>query len=173
MASGSTFDQWRIRTPLSGATPIGNVDESENPAHPVGTCVEADHPDYGGGKFVYLLGVASVGAGDFCFIDGSNTPYQVTRASANGIGQGCVATADIVADRYGWFQVAGTAIVNVGTGFADNNAVYLTSTAGQLDDTVVAGDLIHGAKSAAAIGTPAAGQGEVFIWYPFATDGGM
>ena len=48
----------------------------------------------------------------------------------------------------------------------DAGSIYLTSTAGSVDDSVVAGDRVHGMIGASAIATPAAGQAEMEINYP-------
>ena len=52
-------------------------------------------------------------------------------------------------------------------GFADNGLIYCTSTAGSVDDAVVAGDLVVGAIGRSAISSGAA---TVELNYPFVTD---
>jgi hypothetical protein len=76
-----------------------------------------------------------------------------------------------VADNYGWFQIKGKAVGKALTAFADNANVYSTSTAGSVDDTVVAGDRVKNAKGASAVGTPSAGLAEFEIDRPFVDDG--
>ena len=75
--------------------------------------------------------------------------------------------AAIVASNWGWFQVEGTAVCNVAASFADDLAVYLTATDGVVDDAVVTGDLVYGARSAGAI---SGSQALVDIRFPFAGD---
>ena len=53
--------------------------------------------------------------------------------------------AALTASYYGWVQISGKALGNCLTLFADNGYVYLTGTAGSIDDASVAGDFIHGA----------------------------
>ena len=121
----------------------------------------------GYGEFIYLKGVASTTVGDLVVFDEN---FATTLADANEKGIAAVAMSACVANEYGWYQISGTAIVNVAASFAAGNAVYLTSTAGTVDDAVVAGDLVHGAISQSAIDTPATGQAYIAIQYPYVQD---
>jgi len=111
--------------------------------------------------------MASVAAGDMCVISPNND--AAVRTVARSVGQLGVAMAAIVASNWGWFQVEGTAVCNVAASFADDRAVYLTATAGVVDDAdaVVTGDLVYGARSAGAI---SGSQALVDIRFPFAGD---
>lgn len=136
--------------PLIGATGT-NRDTSARIA--VGTVVRAVDPTYGSGEFIYLKGVASCALYDWVTYnmdDGSTT-----RLAADAIGPVGVAMATLTASYYGWFQISGKALANCLTLFADNAAVFCTGTAGKVDDTSVAGDLVENAKgaSAKAVGT--------------------
>jgi hypothetical protein len=75
--------------------------------------------------------------------------------------------AAIVASNWGWFQVEGVAICLVAALFADDKPCYTTATPGTIDDAVVAGDLIYGARSAGAIDT---GEALVEVCNPFTGD---
>jgi hypothetical protein len=97
--------------------------------------------------------------------------HSTALLAANAIGPVAIATAATVANTFGWYQIYGKGVGLVAAGFADNGNVYATSTAGTADDAVVAGDRVKNARGASAIGTPAAGQAEVEIWYPFMDDG--
>lgn len=119
----------------------------------------------GDATFQYAKGITSVAAGDMCVISPGGD--AAIRTIARSIGQLGVAMAAVVASNWGWFQVDGTAVVNVLSGFADDKACYLTATDGSIDDAVVTGDLIYGARSAGAIDT---GQALVEIRFPFAGD---
>ena len=55
-----------------------------------------------------------------------------------------VSTLDATTD-FGWLQIKGRAIGKALTAFADNGVVYLTATAGSIDDASVAGDVVTGA----------------------------
>ena len=120
--------------------------------------------DAAGREYVYLLGVASTVAGDFVSFDEA---HVTTRLVANAKGRVAVAMAAVVAAKYGWYQIYGSATGNVLAGFLDNGLIYATATAGSVDDAVVAGDLIVGAMGRSAV---ASGQATIELNYPFATD---
>jgi hypothetical protein len=128
-------------------------------------CRDIGSTNRGEGEFIYAKGVASVAVGDYCVISPGGD--AAIRAVARSIGPGGVAMAAIVASNWGWFQVKGRAIINVAASFADDLACYTTATAGTLDDAVVTGDLVYGARSAGAIDT---GQALVDINNPFTGD---
>jgi hypothetical protein len=54
-----------------------------------------------------------------------------------------------VANQYGWYCIDGTVTITSGD-VADGAQLYLTSTAGSVDDEPVAGDVIYGAYAVAA-----------------------
>lgn len=158
---------WKVtQSGFVGAQPITDVSTVKN--HPYGMITKAsDHgsDDRGDGEFIYLAGVASTVAGDavtYNLDDGSTT-----RALEDAIGPIAVAMAATVASRYGWYQIQGKGSVQVSSGFADNGACYLTATAGEIDDTDVAGDYVNGMKGASAI---ASGVADVELARPFVTN---
>jgi hypothetical protein len=124
--------------------------------------------DYGIGEFIYLKGVASTAVGSVVTFNADS--FETALAVANAKGLIAVAMSANVANQYGWYQVYGKSICKVATLFASGNVAYLTSTAGTIDDAVVAGDEIYTSLSVSAIGTPSAGLAEVSISYPFVTD---
>lgn len=153
---------------IGAVVDTGAIGYSADNKPPVGTIVRAQHSTYGAGEFVFLEGVAST-------VEGSVVVYNMddgstTLAAANAVGPIAVATAATVADTFGWYQIGGKGVAKVATGFADNADCYLTSTAGTIDDTDVAGDYIRGMKGASAIGTPSAGLAEVELWRPSVAD---
>lgn len=100
-------------------------------------------------EYIYLQGVASVVNGDWVTFD---EDYVTTRAVANAKGRVAIANGAVDATtEFGWFTVYGKELGTVLTGFADNGNVFLTATAGAVDDAVVAGDAIHGAVGRGAI----------------------
>lgn len=130
----------------------------------VGTVTTGIDPALGEGEFIYLKGVASLVAGETVTF---KTPATaVVRAVAAGRGTVAVALAATVANKFGWFQIRGVATVKVAALFADNAAVFLTATAGTVDDAVVAADKIDGARGASAIDTPATGFAYINLNYP-------
>lgn len=127
------------------------------------TCRDTGSTDYGEAVFIYLKGVASTAAGDFVVYEANGT---TTRAVARSTGPGAVAMSACVANEYGWYQRTGLAKVTAGT-VADNAQLYTTATAGSVDDAVVTGDLIYGARSDSATDT---GFIKATLGYPYCGD---
>ena len=98
--------------------------------------------------FIYLLGVASTAIGTWVTFDEA---HVTTRTAANAQGRVAIAMAATVASTYGWYQIYGSASGLALTAFADNGKVYLTSTAGSVDDTDVSGDFVFGAIGRSAV----------------------
>jgi hypothetical protein len=121
---------------------------------PLGTIVTARDPLYGEGEFIYLAGVASTAVGDAVIYD--QRAGTTTRTVAGSRGPVAVAMSANVASQYGWYQIKGSAVMKAGTVAANGN-VYVTATAGTIDDAVVAGDKVDGARLKTADGTPSAG----------------
>ena len=118
----------------------------------LGSIVQAWDSTYLTGEFIYLKGVASTVVGSF--VTYSLKDCTTALLVANAIGPVAVSMSINVASSYGWYQISGTAVGKAKTGFADNAAVYGTSTAGSIDDAVVAGDRVHNAKGASAVDDP-------------------
>ncbi len=127
--------------------------------------------DKDGNEYIYLKGVASTAAGDWVSFDEA---HATIRAIADAVGRIAIAMAAIVANKYGWYLIYGThPTAAVKTAFADNGICYLTSTAGSVDDTDAAGDLVLGAigRSAGNQGTPATASAAIVeISYPHVND---
>lgn len=148
------------------------ADTSTTQMHPLGKIVQAYDAGTnanGVGEFIYLKGAANTAAGSwvtFNYDDGSTTLL-----AANAIGPVAIAMSANVASQYGWYQIAGKAVGKALTGYADNGLVYATSTAGSVDDAVVAGDRVKNALGASALDGPATGFAEFEISRPFMDDG--
>lgn len=141
---------------------------SADQLHPLGFIIRAEDTattDYGMGEFIYLPGIASVAVGEWVLYSADD--WATSLLAANDIGPVAVAMAAIVANEFGWFQISGKAVGLALSGFADNADVYSTSTAGSVDDAVVAGDRVQNCKGASALDTPATGQAEFEIHRPF------
>lgn len=135
---------------------------------PLGTRVRALDPvTYGEGEFIYLKGVASTVVGSLVIYNATTGVTALTAARSKG--PVAVAMSICVANNYGWYQMQGRAVVKAATVVA-GASVYLTSTGGQVDDTVVAGDEVSGAIFGTADGTPAAGLAEVSLQYAWVGD---
>lgn len=117
---------------------------------------------YDGNIYIYLLGVASTAVGDVVTYDEDGVTARGTNAL---VGQCALATAATVASTWGWYLISGTGIGNLATNCADNVALQTTATAGELDDTTVAGDDVWSAVSRVAVTT--ATTGLVQVNFPF------
>ncbi|MDB5280915.1 MAG: hypothetical protein JWR61_5870 [Ferruginibacter sp.] len=135
----------------------------------LGDIATAQDQTYGTGEFIYLKGLDTTGIGTWVTYNADD--WSTTLLAANAIGPVAVAMAATVTGEYGWYQIQGKAIGKALTGFLDNANVYATATAGSVDDTVVAGDLVKRAKGASAVGTPSAGLAEFEISRPYMDDG--
>lgn len=138
----------------------------------VGTCRSDKH----GNVFVYLQGIDSVARGDWVVYYITSIAASVTtRLVGDLIGLVAIAMAATVADKFGWFQVAGNnlyAKMTSGGNAAVGTALY-HQAAGLVDDVEVTGDLIVGAvcsvEEGQLSGTPA-GYGGVTLSYPSVND---
>lgn len=126
-----------------GAQGISVTSTTQN--HPLGTIVRAFDAGAGArgeGEFVYAKGVANTAAGDVVVYDSKGA--STTRVQDDtGFGNAGVAMSANVASQYGWYCIGGVVPVNSAT-VAAGAPAYMTSTAGQIDDAVVAGDMIVG-----------------------------
>lgn len=133
---------------------------------PLGTIVDAVDPTYGAGRFIFLKGLAATAVGTW--VTYNNDDYSTTLLAANAIGPVAVSMSANVASQYGWYQIQGKALGLALASFADNGNVYATSTAGSVDDAVVAGDRVKNAVGASTI--TGAGLAEFEINNPFMDD---
>jgi hypothetical protein len=87
------------------------VDETSTTAkHPLGTVLRATHPTYGGGEFVYLLGVASTVVGSPVTFDALTYQTTIAAVGTNLPRRIAFAMSANVAAQYGWYQISGMAI---------------------------------------------------------------
>ena len=114
-------------------------------------------------EYIYLQGVASLVAEDWVFYDDT---YVATRTVANSLGPVAIAMAAVVASKFGWFGIWGTFAGDVATG-ADNAKVWVTATAGRVDNTDVATDIVLNAIQRSAT---VANSATFEIRYPFCPD---
>lgn len=96
-----------------------------------------------GNEYIYLAGAASV-------VDGECVMYRpgvftAVRLATGVKGSLAVATAAVVASRWGWFMVTGSDTINTPSAIASNVPLYIGGVTGNIDDTAVKGDQILGA----------------------------
>lgn len=140
---------YRISTPIAGYQPIAETSTTKK--HPYGTIVSAVDPVYGAGEFIYLKGLASTVVGSIVTYVASTgvTALSTTSGVVNGGAPVAVAMSANVASQYGWYQIAGDAVIKktaVKVDPAGTTKVYLSATAGRVMQTSVAGRQIIGAR---------------------------
>jgi len=154
---------WKIIEPQMGYQPINSVSTTKN--HELGTIVKARDDGSNGngvGEFMYVKGVTNGALGAWAVVNQDD--YTTKLAVADDIGKlGIMMAVLDAATDYGWVQIRGKAVGLALAAFADNGNVYLTSTAGSVDDADVAGDYVSGAKGASALDAPAVGFAEFEI----------
>lgn len=133
--------------------PQAIADTSTTQLLPLGTRIKANDTTYLGGEFIYLKGVASTTIGDVVIYD--TNAGTTTRMVTGSRGPVAIAMSANVASQYGWYQIAGSAVVRAAT-IAANAVLYFAAT-GQVDDAVSATNKIEGMVSRTADGTPSAG----------------
>lgn len=143
---GKTAGTWRAVDGRIGMQPINQTSTTQQ--HPFGTivrCRDVGTTNYGEGHFIYVKGVASGALNAWVGIRSKAglTTLAVAGGAYSLIGT-MMATLDATT-KFGWVQIAGRAIGKCLTQYADNAVVYLTSTAGSVDDASVAADVIVGA----------------------------
>jgi hypothetical protein len=120
-----------------------------------------------GGEFMYVRFGGAVTQGQLVLIDTHNKCTTASNANANSgksVGVVCpVAAADT---DYGFVQVSGKVAAQCNGAVVADAKVFLTATAGKVDDAVLAGCQLIGAEFATADGTPAANFAYVNINRP-------
>lgn len=110
-------------------------------------CRDTASSAYGDGEFIYLKGVVGTGAGSIVLI---KDDYSTSLVAARDKGSLAAATAAIVADNYGWYQIKGKAMIKSAAAVAANAPLYIAAAGEVLDDLAVAGDQVIGARSVTA-----------------------
>jgi hypothetical protein len=150
----------------------GPVDQVDTAAlYELGTIAHGLDDTYGPVELIYLKAGSGVTEARGSVV-GFGGDYETVLAVANGIYSGVAVSLGVVAaGSYAWHVIRGNVATLVAASFADNANVYLTATAGTVDDAVVAGDYVYKAKSITAIATPAAGLAVIYFNDSFTTDG--
>lgn len=152
---------WRHTSGRIGLQAIAETSTTQQ--HELGLICEAEDPSYGSGKFIYLQGLAATAIGTWVTYNADD--WSTTHLAANAIGPVGVSMSANVANQYGWYQIYGKVPVGLClTSFADNARVFITASAGYVDDASVAGDMVNNAKGAS---TSTARSAEFEIAYPF------
>ena len=159
---------WRITSPVVGYPRIADTSTTQD--LPLGTIVQAKDASYGVGEFIYLKGVASTAVGSWVTYNMDDGTTTLLAAGAKG--PVAVAMSANVANQYGWYQIQGKAdakVVTASGAITDDDDLYIGTTAGEANDTTVAGDRIWGVKTASINTT--LGMIEAEIHRPFVNAG--
>lgn len=152
-----------------GASPVGTIDTTAR--HQLGDRILAVDSVYGSGEFIYLKGVASTVVGSLVIYEaGGGAPtFQTTLgpSTANSGQQYAVATAAVLANQFGWYQVSGVGIVATNGTLAGVGVVYAIA-GGTVTSAATAGKAVNNMRALTATGTPAANQAVAQFMYPFA-----
>lgn len=121
-----------------GAGPLTDIGSTA--LWPLGTIVEGQDSTLGAGEFIYLAGVANTEAGSVVKYNSTTgtTTLVPTTAGGQGYPVAVAMAANASASTYGWYQIAGTALVVKGaTDFPVGSPVYASgSTAGRVASAV-------------------------------------
>jgi hypothetical protein len=157
---------WKILDQTVHPQGIDEVSTTQN--HPFGYTIRAEHATYGVGTFKYVKGVASGREGAWVTYDPGISGVTALLA-ANAIGPVGIMMADLdAATDFGFIMVEGKAVAEATTtsaAIADNGDLYATATGAEVDDTVVTGDRVWGAKAASVNTT--LGKVDAEISWPF------
>lgn len=134
---------------MAGAQAIANTETTQK--HPLGQTVRGFDPTYGQGEFIYLLGVSGTEVGMWALYDA--TTYQtalgtVALGKNKGIPLGVAMSAN-VGSQYGWYQIAGNAVMKKTTvAVTPQVPIFISATAGRIKVLASAGQQILGAQTA-------------------------
>jgi hypothetical protein len=155
---------YQITTPgYIGCQPIDATSTVQN--LPLGTVVRALDATYGEGAFIYLKGVASTAVSDAVIYDVKAATTTRTTASTSGFI--AIAMSANVANQYGWYQIAGEAVVNAVASVVAAKSVAQTATAGSLGPGTTGITPVYNATAKTATDTPTAGFAQVQINRPW------
>lgn len=156
-------------TPELGIQPIGANSTTQN--HAEGTVIDAYDDTLGGGKFVYLKGVAGTVVGSIVQYDQVNHTTTLAPITTKNLNVPlAVAMSANVALQWGWYQVEGAAVIKkTAVTVLASVPLYLSGTAGRVMSTAASGREVMNCVSVNAA-TVAAATSTITaqIAYPFA-----
>ena len=122
----------------------------------------------GVGEFIYLKGVASTAIASAVTYTADDWSTALT--DQNAVGPVALAMSACVADKYGWYQISGKGAATAADAVADNAQIYIHTDAGELSDTLVAGDVIYRMRAASAQASGSGGALDVELHRPDCND---
>jgi len=142
----ATIGTWKQYGGQLGLQPCQQASTTQN--HPLGTRATFRDDAYGSAEFIYLKGVAGTTVGSWaCYFEDDHSTNLVEGGGAYG-GPVAVAMSACGAGEFGWYQITGKALGLCAADYSDNGPVYATVTPGVIDDAVVSGDKVSGARGA-------------------------
>lgn len=164
MAYPTTLNYQITSPPYTGSQPIAETSLVQSV--PLGTIVSARDTNYGEGEFIYLVGVGSTIAGSAVVYNVKAGTSTLTTATTSGLV--AIAMSANVLTYYGWYQIAGEAIVSVAASVLADGAVSgLAATPGMLTPGVDGITPIYGATAKTATDTPTVGFAQIQICRPW------
>lgn len=131
-----------IEPGIIGAQAIADVDTTAN--HTIGTKVRAVDPTLGGAEFVYVQASAAIVQYDCVWVKEDHEAAAITNALAETGGFPAIAAATLAADEYGWVLIKGKTQVRVAADADSGAELYVTASAGVLDDPASLSNMIQG-----------------------------
>lgn len=117
--------------------------------------------EFSDGFYIYLQGVASTASGDWVmYRSGSFTTSRLTTGMRGSV---AVATAAVVASKYGWYGVKGAFSANCLSASLSNGYLYATATAGSAEDLLVKNEQIQRATATGAPVTTTGGGAQTCV----------
>ena len=135
----------------------GSTSVIPTPPNTLGQIERAFDPTYGAGEFILLLGVASTAIGSLVTYDAATYQTTLCATTQNQARPVAVAMAATTASLYGWYQIAGTAVVSKSTGIKINGLVAVgVNSTGKVGNTGTGKEILGaraGVTAASAITT--------------------
>jgi hypothetical protein len=155
-----------------GLTPIANIDSGYTPGNAAsaiptppmspGMIMTATDPTYGQGEFILLLGVASTIVGSLVRYNAVSFQTVLAVNTAVQAMPVAVAMSANLAGTWGWYQIAGTAVLaKTAVIILPNVAVYISGTSGKVKALASAGLQVVACRS--QLVTTASASGTVLV----------
>ena len=131
---------------ILGLQPIAVTSTVQN--HPLGLIINAYDPTLGGAEFIYLKGVASTLVGSIVIYDPVNATTTLATNTAKQGNPAAVAMSANVASQFGWYQIAGAAVIKkTAVAVVPASKIAISGTAGRVLSGSTAGAAVFNAKT--------------------------
>ena len=137
---------WYPTTDRLGLQPIEQTSTVQN--HTEGTIIQGVDATLGGGEFIYLKGAANTVVGMLVWWNPVGHATTLTPNTANTNRPVAVAMSANVASQWGWYQIAGAAIIKkTAINVVPDVPVYQSATIGRVMSTAASGKQIRNART--------------------------